>query len=453
MAHNDIRLQKAQASLNLKWQYLSWMMYRLLREVHVLTPDHPMYKRVLTAATDAKAIYWNQEFLGKLRNVQEIVFVQAHEIVHVMLKHVERGTAYRKRGSGPNGKPLDDELWHKAIDYVTNILLTDGNIGTMPKAAPGLLDVRFRGMTADAVYNFLWQEQAQQGGKGKGDGQPSSSSADGDPCPGQGDQPGDQPGEGDGAGQASNDPAQADTGNGRLDTHLDKAEDAASEATIDAALNAATDIIKSMGTETGGMLEMMQLSLRPPQIPWHEKLKRKIQGGLGSDRATWHRPNRRRLGVSMLLPEGKRIVHPGRMGLRAGKVGIVIDCSGSISSHELRMFCSETAGILNGGMPDDLRVYWTDAVVKRVDVIKNVSDLHHMMYKGVPGRGGTYMPAAYPEIEKQQGKKVVIIVLTDGWTGWSYRMPPCTDHITVYTDRDTCKYGTSIGLGMNTDAR
>jgi predicted metal-dependent peptidase len=92
-----------------------------------------------TAATDGYHIFWNTKFFGSLSE-DEITGVLAHEVLHVVLGHIDR------RGNRDTG------LWNEAIDHATNLLLLDHGI-VLPE--PRLANYRFRNMPAEAIYGDL----------------------------------------------------------------------------------------------------------------------------------------------------------------------------------------------------------------------------------------------------------------------------------------------------------
>ena len=95
--------------------------------------------RCQTIATDARAIYFNAHYIALLAPL-EVQFVLAHAALHCALLHTQRrGTRLR-------------QTWDQACDYAVNQLLVDDGL----KAPAGaLVDVRFRGLTAEAIYPML----------------------------------------------------------------------------------------------------------------------------------------------------------------------------------------------------------------------------------------------------------------------------------------------------------
>ena len=102
---------------------------------------------VKTAATDGVSLLFNPHFIAQLSR-RELVFLVAHEIAHVVLKHMLR------RGA------RDHKRWNKACDYAINIMLDDSNyFGDFPQ--DGLLDARYRGMSSEAIYAVEQRQESE----------------------------------------------------------------------------------------------------------------------------------------------------------------------------------------------------------------------------------------------------------------------------------------------------
>ena len=126
----------------------------------------------------------------------------------------------------------------------------------------------------------------------------------------------------------------------------------------------------------------------------------------GHDRSSWKRLQRKYAvrGIGM----------PGRVSMGAGRVGVVIDTSGSIGQDMLNLFASHMGAIITDAMPRDVKIYWVDAKLHRVDDAKNVTDLRRILSKKIPGGGGTDMRIGVAAAEKDKCDSIV--VLTDGYT-------------------------------------
>ena len=77
-------------------------------------------------------------------SLEEWKFVLAHEFLHAALCHV------------PRCEERDPLLWNVACDYVINDWLSEMEVGQMPEGV--LFDQQFHGMTAEAVYDLLWED-------------------------------------------------------------------------------------------------------------------------------------------------------------------------------------------------------------------------------------------------------------------------------------------------------
>ena len=95
-----------------------------------------------TMATDGFNIFVNENF-SKTLDENEVIAVFAHEIMHCILGHLDR------RGN------RDKVLWNIAIDYSTNLMLSDFGF-TLPDSA--LLSWQFKGMTSEDIFERLKNE-------------------------------------------------------------------------------------------------------------------------------------------------------------------------------------------------------------------------------------------------------------------------------------------------------
>lgn len=191
--------------------------------------------KVKRAATDMKVVYWNPEFFATL-SVDVVMFVIAHEIFHVILKHGFR------RGS------RDPERWNDACDYAINLQLRDYGFKLWEHC---LVDEKFRGMSAEQIYPLLPPERGGKGRSQPGDGLP------GDLMP------------------ATTDPTE------RADI----------ERHIDAAIARAANIARQAGKMPSGMDILVDGVINPPQ-PWFS-LFVNYMVKLRQDVETWSRRNRR----------------------------------------------------------------------------------------------------------------------------------------------------------------
>lgn len=112
-------------------------------------------KTIPTAAVDQRGqIYVNPDFAESL-TVQQLVFLLAHEVGHVIGQHASRrGTRQAKR-------------WNIAGDAWINDMLREANVGDF--IAGGVDMPGSKDDTVDAIYNRLPEDQGGDGpGKGPG---------------------------------------------------------------------------------------------------------------------------------------------------------------------------------------------------------------------------------------------------------------------------------------------
>jgi predicted metal-dependent peptidase len=99
-----------------------------------------------TAGTDGRSIVYNKEFIDKLDDA-ELQFLMAHEVMHVVFKHVN---VKERRGA------RDPLVWNFATDYVINGMLKESKFKVLDSA---LLDDKFKGMNSEQVYDNLINDE------------------------------------------------------------------------------------------------------------------------------------------------------------------------------------------------------------------------------------------------------------------------------------------------------
>jgi predicted metal-dependent peptidase len=123
-------------------------------------------------ATDGVSLYYNPDFVETL-NAATLAGTLAHEVMHPALHH-------HVRRSG-----RDPKRWNEACDYAINPLLVDAGL-SCPRAC--FIDNRFRGMSAEQIYNLLESESEseteQDSGKEGGDDEPGGEESKDETSPG-----------------------------------------------------------------------------------------------------------------------------------------------------------------------------------------------------------------------------------------------------------------------------
>lgn len=373
----------------------SHILYTMLDKVGsdtiaIFTPDVPI------AATDGDSLILNPETFFQYK-LMERVFIVAHEIMHCILGHMHKGYQFRRRGlvALPNGKdiPYDHQTMNAAMDYVVNAILIDSKTGTFNN--DWLYDTKIA-TAQDSVIDIY--AKLFKDGKGQKGG-----------------------GTGSGSGQ----------GSGSFDEHLNpgtsqgkdptQATQDRNEAEWGTAIAAAAHAARVQGKLPAGLDRVLSEAL-DPKVDWREHIQALFARAIGSDTIDWRRAQRQYIIQDIYVPE--------TAGFGAELVVVAIDTSGSIGQAELNMFFAELQGILDEVKPEEVHVVWCDAMVHRVDVLTDSSDLRALMMKKAPGGGGTDFRPVF-EYVANQGKRVdALVYLTDGYGSF----PDAPDYPVIWGD-------------------
>jgi len=343
-------IQKARSQLLLKSPFFATLL---------LTTPMREDKSIPTAATDMKEIIYNPDFFASMSS-DEVVFVLVHEVMHIAMMH---GLRQQERKM---------PMWNWACDYAINLTLQEAGF-TMPSCG-GLLDVKYKGMSAEQIYEALKkeaQDQPQDGGEGK---------------PGTG--PNGQP---NGIGTDLLPP------NVTTQAEADALREGAKQKVAQAA-----NMARLAGKMTAD-LERMVGEVLDPAVPWQVLLRDYMTRATKHDE-TWTKRNRR----------FARVYLPARHSETIEEVGVIGDSSGSIwcSPEDLAKIVAEIKAICEDVRPERVRVMWADTTVKREEVLE-VGDTIEVHPKG---GGGTDMRV--PLEQFAQHSPEVVIMITDGYTPW-----------------------------------
>jgi len=366
------RIQKARTTLLLDHPFFGTLLFRLKgRET----------SSVKTMATDGVSLFYNPEFVATL-SAAELTGVLAHEVLHPGLQHhVRRGNRSLMR-------------WNMACDYAINPLVIDAGL-TLPKDV--LLDNRFRGMSAERIYNLIGEEE---GGGQQEDDQPGTSENNPNGGGGDKDDPNapETPG---GFGQVLDAPEPSDADGKNAD---EQARD------WQIAVEQAETISKLAGKVPAG-LERSLDGAEEARVDWRELLRCAWSETTPSD-YSWMRPNRRHIWQGLYLP--------GVLREGVGEVVIFVDCSGSINARQLALFEAEIRSILEGQRPERVYVVYFDAHVHKVDVYEAGQQI-----RLVPvGGGGTDFRPCFQWVEENHVQPQVLVFLTDLYGTLPDQPPP-----------------------------
>lgn len=347
-----------------------------------------------TTATDARAFYYNPNYIARL-TLEQTQFVLAHEAMHCALSHFNRrGHRMRHR-------------WDVACDYAVNMILDEERMQP-PDAA--LMNAAYRGLTAEEIYPLLHEDppektqdmhlfdnekpdgqegepRNQEMSQGKGD-QDHEDSSDG-----QGGQPEEQGQDGQGS-QAE----QSDSGIQDVPppppADLDKLDEQWKSR-----LAAAAQAARQAGKLSQSMMRLVD-DLLSPQLPWRALLARYMMNAARDD-YSFQRPSRR---------EGEALMP--RLYSQSVKVAVALDTSGSVTREELQEFLTEIDA-LKAQVRADVILHACD------DRLDAAGPWHYAMWEAMTlpeelsGGGGTDFRPVFEWLDRSRIGPDILVYFTD----------------------------------------
>jgi predicted metal-dependent peptidase len=246
-------------------------------------------------------------------------------------------------------------------------------------------------MSAEQIYNLLETESEQEQRPGNEDGQGGTGADD----------PGNEPSsQGD-----VNEPSSPETegGIGQVldapppDDKIPTIEEQEREWNV--AVNQAMTVALQAGKVPAGLERTLE-GAAEATVDWRELLRRLWSETVPAD-YSWMRPNRRHLWTGLYLPG---VIREG-----IGEVAIAVDCSGSVSARQLRLFEAEARSILEGQRPERVYVLYFDAAVHKVDTYEAGQriDLNPV------GGGGTEFGPCFEWLDGRGIRPQSLVFLTD----------------------------------------
>lgn len=373
------------------WQHPFFLIPLGHCEWHEATPEITKTMAIGTVIKQGKPeinLYINTEWSASLPD-NEIFGVLAHEILHAMLRHHERG-------GGRN-----QENWGKAADMAINASLVQSDIA-LPKA--GLLPPRDHWEdSADDLYALLDSgeipqpknydpdkvgqgcmpkpdSQGEEPGKGDQDQQNQSQE-------GSGEGPGEGEGEGQGEGESQGEGGNSDRAWGEM---------------------IAQSQSYSRGTGTAKVMARL-FKPKPIKTLW-ERLLRKVanraQAKGGRDTQSFTRTNRRS-GMSDIIFPGWQSTSPA--------LAVIMDTSGSVSDEMLR---ASLTSVKNIAEQTSVRIFLAlhDGDCYHQEWIRPETTVEQLSSK-CAARGGTDPKEAFEAVSKAKGRFDACVYLTDGEVG------------------------------------
>jgi predicted metal-dependent peptidase len=316
---------------------------------------------VPTACTNGRDEIYGRGFVDSISDA-EFRFLVLHECYHKMYKHLTTWQHLHKQSA---------QKANMACDYVINLKLAETDAGKagwirLPKG--GLLDKKYMGMDSQQVFNLLdMDDEDEQGGSGSG---------------------------------------------GFDDHDWDGAKEMTEEENkelaqqLDQAIRQGAILAGKVGS--GGNRDLGEL-LQTKQ-DWREILRDFVTTTCaGKDYSTWRKPNRRFVGMDMLMPSS--------ISESVGEIVVGIDTSGSIGNEELNSFLAEIVGICDQVKPSKVRLMYWDTQVCSEEVYLD-AEYANLVQSTKPKGGGGTDPECVPAYMNEHGiKPEAVVMLTDGFVG------------------------------------
>jgi predicted metal-dependent peptidase len=377
-----------------------------------------------TASTNGRDVTYGRAFVESLTDKQ-LAFVVVHEAMHKAYRHLTVWQGIAKEN------PL---LANAAMDYVINLQIIDsdpsGEAVEMPRDKDGklmgLLDEQYRNMDTKQVYDVLKKEAEKRKNDGHNDG------SSGSPADGQGDKQGQQ-GDGNGNNFDEHD------WEGAQKMTKEQADELATE--IDNALREGAILAGKMkGKVSRGINELLY-----PKVDWREALREFIKTHTkGGDQSTWRRPNRRYLGVDIIMPSS--------VTEKAETMVVGIDTSGSVQGELLAQFMGEMKSICDDVAPETVELLYWDSHVASHETYRG-AEVANVIDSTKPRGGGGTQPECVPiYLEAERIAPQCVIMLTDGdfygdgWHEWNRISAPVLWCVVGKKDF-VPKYGQTVYVG------
>jgi len=363
---STLRIQKARTSLILDHPFFGSLLFRLKgREC----------RSIQTMATDGVSLFYNPEFVETL-NAATLAGTLAHEVMHPALHH-------HVRRSG-----RDPKRWNVACDFAINPLLVDAGL-SLPDGV--LIDNRFRGMSAEQIYNLLESESETEQDSGND---------------GEDEDPGREKSKDETSGGGDSNSLSAPVSEGGIGQVLDAPAPGEETPTIegqarawDVAVNQATTVARQAGKVPAGLNRTLE-GASEASVDWLELLRRLWSDTTPAD-YSWMRPNRRHVWAGVYLPG---VIREG-----VGEIAIAVDCSGSVNGRQLRLFEAEVRSILDGQRPERVHVLYFDSEVQKVETYEAGQPVH----LNPVGGGGTEFGPCFDWLDEHGIHPQTLVFLTD----------------------------------------
>lgn len=364
-----------------------------------------------TTATDARAFYFNAEYIDNL-SLSQTQFMLAHEALHCALSHFARRQHRVKH------------RWDLACDFAINPILIDDGLEPPPDS---LMMAEYKDMTAEEIYpllddndntdtldQHLYDKDESGEESNQGDERKSSKSGQGGKTPDNtGEQQTEQQVDGtpnpqqDAKNKANSGTVVVPDDDGQPEP-LSHQEKETLDVQWQQRLAGAAQQARQAGKLGDSIARLIQ-HLQQSKLPWRMLLA-KYMTQLARDDFSYQRPSRR---------EGAAIMP----SLRSHQINIAIavDTSGSIDDAEINEFLSEISG-LKGQVRARITLLSCDAEIKGTPVtFEPWEDLD--LDTEIKGGGGTDFRPVFDWLNEQNFLPDLLVYFTDAQGQFPDREP------------------------------
>jgi len=312
-------------------------------------------------------IYVNEEFLNGMDR-KERAFVIAHEMLHIFLEHIGRQT-------DNNYHP---PLWNVATDFCINSFIIELKESRIDMPKIGLYDVKYKGMSADQIYQQLLKENDNDPEKAAGKygmaGEPNEN------------------------GQCPFDELER--------IPMTDAQRTENRQKIAGSLGQHDmQKIKDMGSGYADLIRQFE-DLIESKIPWQTVLRDFITQ-TSKNRYTYNRPSRKSY--------HSRIIFPTMTGDNIDLV-FGVDTSGSMSNHDLSEALSELHSICEEFDNWNVDLISCDTNAHLIgEYNSEEGDDFGSINTNLVGGGGTEMSPMLEYANDKEEEPAVCIIITDGY--------------------------------------
>jgi len=194
--------------------------------------------------------------------------------------------------------------------------------------------------------------------------------------------------------------------------------------------------IKGIGSLPGFLLRWAE-DLLEPKIDWRKAFAGAFRSSLatvlGRRDYVYTRPSRRQ---SAMRTGSHEIILPSMRKPAPPAIAIVVDTSGSVSIYEIKMFLTEVDGIVKAnGISSGVTVIPCDMEVGEIQKLRSRGAITTLR---LHGGGGTDMGVGIAAAGLLRPTPKIIVVFTDGYTGWPDGLPKGVETMIVCLTASEC---------------